>query len=134
VYLLDTNACIRYLERRNEPLCERFVSVPQSQKALCSVVAAELLFGAAKSVRKEETLAILLPFIQRYRLIDFDLNAAHHFAEIRAALQTQGRPIGPYDLQIAAIARANNMTLITSNIAEFQRVPNLLIEDWEQTV
>jgi tRNA(fMet)-specific endonuclease VapC len=102
--------------------------------ALCSVVAAELLFGAAKSVRKEETLAILLPFIQRYRLIDFDLNAAHHFAEIRAALQTQGRPIGLYDLQIAAIARANNMTLITSNIAEFQRVPNLLIEDWEQTV
>lgn len=134
MYLLDTNAGIRYLERRNEPLCERFVSVPQSHKALCSVVAAELLFGAAKSVRKEETLAILLPFIQRYRLIDFDLNAAHHFAEIRAALQTQGRPIGPYDLQIAAIARANNMTLITSNIAEFQRVPNLLIEDWEQTV
>ena len=134
MFLLDTNACIRFLERRSEALRERFLSVPQSQKALCSVVAAELLFGAAKSVRKEETLATLLPFIQRYRMVDFDMNAAHHFAEIRAFLQTQGRPIGPYDLQIEAIARANNMTLITSNMTEFQRVPNLLMEDWEQAV
>lgn len=132
MFLLDTNVCIRFLERRTESLREKFLSVPQSRKALCSVVAAELLFGAAKSQRKEETMAILMPFIQRYRCVDFDLNAAHHFAEIRAELQTQGRPIGPYDLQIAAIARANGMTLVTNNLSEFQRVPKLLVADWEQ--
>lgn len=133
MFLLDTNACIRFLERRSERLREKFLSVPQSQKALCSVVAAELLFGAAKSTRKEETLRVLLPFMQRYRMFDFDGKAAHHFAEIRADLQAQGRPIGPYDLQIAAIARSNGLVLVTSNVTEFQRVPNLLIEDWEQS-
>ena len=66
--------------------------------------------------------------------MDFDLNSALHFAEIRAELELQGRPIGPYDLQIAAIARANGMTLATNNVAEFGRVPGLLVEDWEQFV
>ena len=96
MFLLDTNVCIRFLEGRSEPLRKKFLSVAASQKCLCSVVA-ELLFGAAKSQRKEQTLAVLLPFIQRFKLFDFDLNAAQHFAEIRSALATQGRPIGPSD-------------------------------------
>jgi tRNA(fMet)-specific endonuclease VapC len=132
VFMIDTNACIRFLERRSESLREKFLLVPKSQKVLCSIVVAELLFGAAKSKRKDQTLSILLPFIQRFRVLDFDLNAAHHFAEIRAELAAQGRPIGPYDLQIAAISRANNLTLVTNNVAEFGRVSNLSIADWER--
>lgn len=42
-----------------------------------------------------------------------------------------GTPIGAYDLQIAAIALTNKLTLITHNTREFQRIHNLLIEDWE---
>ena len=131
MFLLDTNVCIRFLEGRSEPLRKKFLSVAASQKCLCSVVVAELLFGAAKSQRKEQTLSVLLPFIQRFKLFDFDLNAAQHFAEIRSALAAQGRPIGPYDLQIAAIARANGMILVTGNTSEFMRVPGLVVEDWE---
>ena len=134
MFLLDTNVCIRFLEGRSERLRQKFLSVPKSQKCLCSVVAAELLFGAAKSKRREQTLGILMSFIQRFQLVDFDLNSALHFAEIRAELEIQGRPIGPYDLQIAAIARANGMTLATNNVAEFGRVSGLLVEDWEQFV
>ncbi len=54
------------------------------------------------------------------------------FGEIRAHLSRQGMPIGPYDLQIAAIARANEFTLVTHNTREFSRVPGLILEDWEQ--
>ena len=59
------------------------LSVSAGRKCLCSIVVAELLFGAAKSKRKEQTLVVLLPFIQRFKSYDFELNAALHFADIR---------------------------------------------------
>ena len=64
-------------------------------------------------------------------LFDTNLAAAHRFGEIRAELNRQGLPIGPYDLQIAAIALANQLVLVTHNVAEFSRVPNLKCVDWE---
>ena len=64
MFLLDTNVCIRFLEGRSQPLRKKFQSVAVAEKCLCSVVAAELLFGAAKSQRKSQTLAVLLPFIR----------------------------------------------------------------------
>lgn len=131
MFLLDTNVCIRFLEGRSASLRQRMLSVPAGRKSLCSIVVAELLFGAAKSTRKEQTMAALMPFIQHFKSYDFDLNAALHFANIRADLATQGRTIGPYDLQIAAIARANNLILVTANTSEFARVSGLTIEDWE---
>ena len=57
--------------------------------------------------------------------------AADRFASLRRHLDTLGTPIGPYDLQIAAIALVNGCTLITHNTREFSRVPGLLLEDWE---
>ena len=131
MFLLDTNVCIRFLEGRSQPLRKKFQSVAAADKCLCSIVTAELLFGATKSQRKSQTLAVLLPFIRCFMMFDFDLNSAHHFGEIRAELETKGRPIGPFDLQIAAIARANNLVLVTSNTSEFARVSGLAVEDWE---
>jgi tRNA(fMet)-specific endonuclease VapC len=61
----------------------------------------------------------------------FDGDAALHFGSIRAQLARQGTPIGPYDLQIAAIARTHGATLVTHNTGEFSRVSGLLLEDWE---
>jgi tRNA(fMet)-specific endonuclease VapC len=133
MFLLDTNVCIRFLEGRSEPLRKKMLSVPAGKKCLCSVVVAELFFGAAKSKRKEQTLAVLLPFVHHFKSYDFELNAALHFADIRADLATQGRTIGPYDLQIAAIARANDLILVTANTSEFARVSGLAIEDWESS-
>ncbi len=62
--------------------------------------------------------------------LPFSSEAAPHFGEIRAALAGQGTPIGPYDLQIAAIARARSMVVVTHNTREFVRVPGLALEDW----
>ncbi len=131
MYLLDTNVCIRFLQGRSVSLLRRLESVADSDKCLCSVVAAELLYGAAKSQRKKETLERLNQFLGCFRMFDFDIAAARHFGEICAELHQRGLPIGPYDLQIAAIARANQLILVTNNTSEFSRVPHLTCEDWE---
>lgn len=131
MFLLDTNVCIRFLQGRSSSLLQKFNSVPTDEKCLCSVVAGELLYGAAKSLRKQETLNQLLPFMSCFRMFDFDLAAAHQFGEIRTELERIGRPIGPFDLQIAAIARANHLIVVTHNSAEFSRVPGLPCVDWE---
>jgi len=65
--------------------------------------------------------------------LPFDDAAAVIYGRIRAQLATAGALIGPYDLQIAAIALANNLTVVTRNTQEFSRVPGLVIEDWEAT-
>ena len=131
MYLLDTNVCIVFLKGKNDSLRQRIDVVPSNQICLCSIVASELLYGAAKSQRKQETLARLNEFLACFRIYDFDLASAHRFGEIRAELNRQGLPIGPYDLQIAAIALANQLVLVTHNVTEFSRVPDLKCVDWE---
>ncbi|MEW6527539.1 MAG: PIN domain-containing protein [Spirochaetota bacterium] len=98
---------------------------------MCSVVRGELEYGARKSNNPEKTLAILKEFLACFPEISYDSSAAECYGIIRAELEKQGTPIGPYDMQIAAIALANNFTLVTHNIKEFQRIKNLRIEDWE---
>jgi len=133
MYLLDTNVCIVFLQGRNESLRQQMDKVPSDQICLCSIVASELLYGAAKSKRQQETLVRLNEFLACFRICNFDLAAAHRFGQIRADLYRQGLPIGPYDLQIAAIALANQLVLVTHNVAEFSRVPDLQCVDWETT-
>lgn len=88
-------------------------------------------FGAYKSERRAENLAILDDLFAGFSSLPFDGAAAREFGRIRADLQRVGTPIGPYDLQIAAIALAHNLTLVTHNTDEFKRVSALQIDDWE---
>ena len=131
IRLLDTNACIQLWQRKNLTVRRYFVQYSPADIALCSVVKAELLFGALRSEQKEHNLQLLQQLFAPLYSFDFDDNAAAYYAEIRAVLTAQGNLIGANDLMIAAIARANKATLITHNTAEFSRVKGLLIEDWE---
>ena len=131
IKLLDTNACIQLWQRKNLTVRKHFAQFSPADIALCSVVKAELLFGALRSEQKESNLALLQKLFAPLHSFEFDDNAAEHYAQIRAELTAQGNLIGANDLMIAAIARANNTTLITHNVAEFERVQGLLIEDWE---
>jgi tRNA(fMet)-specific endonuclease VapC len=92
---------------------------------------AELFAGAGKSNNPESALAKQRSFLSAFTMLVFDERAAEAYGHIRSYLELNGTPIGPYDLQIAAISAANNLTLVTHNTGEFSRVPGLSIEDWE---
>jgi tRNA(fMet)-specific endonuclease VapC len=130
-YLVDTNVRVGFLNQRKPLLTQRFLSVPTSDKVICSIVRAELFYGAYKSQRQISSLQVIENFLAGYPNLDFDIGAARMHGEIRADLERKGTPIGPYDMQIAAIALANNITLVTHNTAEFSRIPNLALVDWE---
>lgn len=130
-YLLDTNICIAVLTNRVPTLTERWKQAQPAQIRLCSVVKAELLFGAEKSSKRELVHQKLRVFFSRFKSMPFDDTAAQAYAELRAATEKEGQPIGPNDMLIAAIALANGLSLVTRNTAEFSRVPGLVLEDWE---
>ena len=130
-FLLDTNACIRYLNGKAPKIRERMRLHRPDEIQVCSVVKAELFAGAAKSTDPTRTLARQRAFLSQFVSLPFDDAAADVYGRIRAHLESAGTPIGPYDLQIAAIALAHGLVLVTHNTNKFSRVPSLLWEDWE---
>lgn len=131
IYLLDTNTCIQYINRRNQTVHRYITSRSPDDIAICDIVKFELYFGAYNSSRVEENLETLRKFLGDFVSLPFDGRAAEICGRLRSQLKAAGTPIGSYDVQIAAIALANNLTLITHNGAEFSRVDGLAIEDWE---
>lgn len=132
-FLLDTNVCIRFLNGRNPSIQQQMGKHKPDDILLCSVVKAELLVGVAKNENPEARLKKIKPFLDRFASLPFDDSAAASYAEIRSDLEKRGLPVGPNDLQIAAIAVANQLVLVTHNVKEFGRVNGLIIEDWEET-
>ncbi len=98
---------------------------------LCDIVKFELYFGAYKSAAIEKNLAVLDKLFSDFVSLPFDDRAVIKCAKIRAQLAKLGTPIGPYDLQIAAIVLVNDLILVTHNTREFSRVEGLIIKDWE---
>lgn len=133
MYLLDTTACIRVLNRSSESIVSRLESMRPSQLRLCSVVKAELIFGARNSARPAENLRVLRDFFEPFRSLPFDDECSEHYGSIRHELERRGRPIGPNDLMIAATAITHDLVLVTHNTSEFSRVVGLRWEDWEET-
>lgn len=131
IYIPDTNACIRYLNKPDSSVAKKFASAAPGDIALCDIVKMVLYYGAYRSVRQQDNLALLKQFFLPFLSLPFDDVAADICGRVRAALAAAGTPIGPYDLQIAAIALANNLTLVTHNTREGSRVPGLLLDDWE---
>lgn len=129
-YLLDTNTWLEYFKRRTTAVATRIASTRLSDIRLCSIVVAELTHGAYKSSRTAENLQLLEGIQKDFASLPFDDNAANTYGQIRAELERKGTPIGPNDLMIAAIALANDVTLVTHNTREFARVTSLKIEDW----
>lgn len=129
IYLLDSNAVIALLNDPAGAVSRRMRQHPPSTIGLSAIVTHELYCGAFKSQRRERNLAIVDGL--RFEVLAFDHEDARHAGEIRAALSAQGTPIGAYDILIAAQARARELTLVTRNQREFQRVDGLRIENWE---
>ncbi len=90
-----------------------------------------MYFGSLKSQNPKRSRAKQDDFLRQFDSLPFDDDAAEEYADIRAYLETRGKPIGTRDMLIAAIARANGLVVVTHNTKEFRRIPGLNIEDWE---
>ena len=129
-YFLDTNACIYHLNDRAPNLSRRLEQTPSRDIRVPSMVAAELLYGAEKSMKRQYNLRIFKLFLSLYEIAGFDEKAAIIYAAIRAELERNGQMIGGNDLVIAATVLAHEGTLITHNTNEFSRVNGLVVNDW----
>lgn len=132
IYLLDANACIQFLRNRPSPVLRRIQQAQTHDMVLCSIVVAELYEGAYRSARQSENLEQVANFTLLFTILPFDTAAAVIAGQHGALLAAQGLPIGPHDLQIAAIALAHDLTLVTHNTREFSRIAGLRLEDWER--
>ncbi len=130
-YLLDTNTCVRYINGRAPKIREHMRRITDTDIAICTVTKAEMFAGSARSQTPERSRAIQDAFLIRFASLSFDEAAADMFGHIRADLEKSGTPIGPYDMQIAAIALVHDLIVVTHNTREFGRVKGLQIEDWE---
>jgi tRNA(fMet)-specific endonuclease VapC len=130
-YLLDTNTCIHYINGRVPQIRERMRSILDSDIAISTVTKGEMYAGSAKSQTPQISRAKQDAFFIRFASLSFDEAAADEFGRIRAYLELAGTPIGPYDMQIAAIAVVHGLIIVTHNTKEFGRIPDLKIEDWE---
>jgi tRNA(fMet)-specific endonuclease VapC len=128
-YLLDTNAAIGLLNDKSSKLAKRVRSQAPSDIGVSSIVVHELSFGAFKSQRKDRNVELIDNLL--FEVVEFDKDDARDAGELRAQLRSIGKPIGPFDTLIAGQARSRNLILITSNLDEFRRVPNLRIENWQ---
>jgi tRNA(fMet)-specific endonuclease VapC len=127
-FFLDTSTCIPVL--RNQAGLGKLPD--PALTGIPMIVAAELWTGVKKNLQTHPHQAARLEaFLNLFQLVDFDLSAALHYAEIRAALEAAGTPIGPLDLLIAAQTRSLGATLVTGNAAEFKRVKGLKVKAWK---
>lgn len=130
---LDANVAIALLDRTAARVRARFDAARADGEtmAVSIVVYHELMFGAAASRRREANewkIALLLS--QEIAILPVEEADARHAADIRAHLRRLGKPLGPYDVFIAAQARRAGATLATGNVRDFQRVPRLRVTDW----
>ena len=129
-YLLDTNICIYLIKQHPPEVLARFQQIQLKQLHIPTITLFELYYGIEKNNSQQRNLTALENFIAPLTVVDFTLEAAKKAAIIRNNLQKQGTPIGAYDVQIAAIAWSLNMTLLTNNTREFERVKGLKLENW----
>ncbi len=129
-YLLDTNIIIYAKNRRPESVLSKLRSFTPSDLCISSITMAELEYGIAKSTRPDQNRLALSLFLSGIEIVPFDEKAAREYGEIRKQLAEKGEIIGSNDLLIAAHAKSLDLTLVTNNSKEFERIDGLRIENW----
>ncbi len=130
MYMLDTNICIYAIKNKPEQVLQRLQENLSKGLCISAITLAELEHGVEKSANPEKNQMALIQFLSILDILPFDDLAATEYGNICAHLQKQGTPIGTMDMLIAGHARAENLILVTNNVREFKRVPNLCIENW----
>jgi len=129
-YLLDTNICIYIINKKPIDVIEKFKKLPAGSVGISAITLAELQFGVIKSSNPEKNKVALNNFLVSLELLSYDFNATIEYGKIRVELEKKGSPIGPLDMLIASHALSLNLTLVTNNEREFNRIGGLKIENW----
>lgn len=129
-YMLDTNICIYAIKKKPESVLLRLRDNMEKGLCISSITLAELQYGVYKSAQPKRNAAALMQFLAILEVIPFDDRAATEYGILCAYLQKQGKPIGTMDMLIASHARALSLTIVTNNLREFERVPELKLENW----
>jgi len=132
MYLFDTDTITNIVKPQPSPtLLQRLEKTTKNQQYVSTITISEIVYGAEKSNRPDFHLnnleTVLLPAVN---IISFDSKAAYVCGRIRAELEKRGTPLDLADLEIASIAIANNLILVTNNLRHFKRVPLLQYENW----
>lgn len=130
-HLLDTNVCIRLINRSPGAIVERLRARSPQSIHLSAITKAELFYGARHSKRVSENLQLVTSFCKPYQCLPFDDLCAEHYGLIRADLVSRGENVPPMDLLIAATARAHDLILVTHNLRDFASIIGLKLEEWE---
>ena len=128
-YLLDTNIVIYVLKRRPKEVLEIF-NRNAIRMAISSITLSELIYEAEKSSNVDKNLEAIEEFVSHLDVLPYDAKASQHYGQIKAALEKRGEIIGENDIHIAAHAISQGLILVTNNLREFKRVPNLALENW----
>jgi tRNA(fMet)-specific endonuclease VapC len=129
-YMLDTNIVSFAMRSRPKEVLDRLRAVRPDETCISAVTHAELRFGAARSPARIKYDALIDTFVARVTIVPFDVVAGARYADVRAALERAGTPIGDLDTLIASHALACACVLVTNDVGEFARVPGLTVEDW----
>ena len=128
-WMLDTNTLSELIRNPRGAVLQRVGATEPDAVCTSIVVACELRFGARRKGSAALTQRVE-QLLEAMAVLPLDEPADQHYADIRAALERVGTPIGSHDLFIAAHARSRGLTLVTRNLREFERVPGLRVEDW----
>ena len=131
-HMLDTNICIYAIKHKPEKVFQKLQTVDPQDVCVSSVTYAELVHGVEKSAAVEKNRLALSMLLANIEILDFDVDAADCYGKIRANLEKKGTPIGPLDMMIAGHAMSMGYTVVTNNVKEFSRVPDLKIENWAE--
>jgi tRNA(fMet)-specific endonuclease VapC len=129
-YLLDTNICIYIIKKKPIAVFDRFKQLTIGSIGISSITLAELQYGIMKSSNPDKNREALDKFLTPIEILDFGYYATIEYGKIRAELERKGTPIGPLDMLIASHAKSLDLTLVTNNEKEFERIAGLKIENW----
>ena len=129
-YYLDTNIIIYALKGEYPRIKEHFENIHSSSIIIPEIVLSEIEYGARKSNDYQKTIDLYNRFTDSFSTISMNAFSRKEYGNIRSLLEKEGKLIGPNDLIIASIVKAENGILVTHNTKEFEKVPGLKIEDW----
>lgn len=130
MFLLDTNICIYIIKEKPRQVLEKFEQIDPSAVGISVITLAELEYGAAKSANPQKNYQVIEDFVTYLDVFNWDVRVSRIYGEVRADLEQKRTPMGLLDTQIAAHCLSLDRVLVTNNGREFERIPDLKLENW----